>query len=297
MADSKGTFISKKIITHIDKIIRNKVRFITISGGEPTLHNEFYNFISLFSQYAKVSVISNGSQLYKMPDSRLSLIDGIQFSLYGCSDEEYALRTGIADGYTRLKSSIELIQYYNVPYKIAVTLDKDTIENIQDYIEIAIKLKATSIRLGAADNFGNELTNYRRDLEYESKKERLAEVLLHYKRIYRHAINIQLMNISTEHIAYYHMENKESSYRGLSCKYDSEHIVFSQHGRIRFCECFPETYFVIGDINDFYQQTKGRFNMEEFKNCVRNFYYQANIDSDDVTPCDALKTFYDTYIK
>ena len=94
-------------IYEIDKIIHNNVNNILLAGGEPTLHPNYLKYIELFSDYAKVSMITNGSMLYEHDPNILKKLNQIQFSIYGCDDVEYKEMTGCADGFTRLCRSID----------------------------------------------------------------------------------------------------------------------------------------------------------------------------------------------
>lgn len=106
-AKSKGEFISDEIIDTIDRQIHKKINYILLTGGEPTLHPNYLKYINRFSEYAKVSMISNGSLLYNHDPEILKRLSVIQFTIYGCNNTEYKKMTGSSDGFTRLSKSIE----------------------------------------------------------------------------------------------------------------------------------------------------------------------------------------------
>lgn len=69
-------------------IIKGKISNILLTGGEPTLHPSFLKYLEMFSDYAKVRMVSNGSQFYRYDSEALKRLSMVQFSLYGSDDVE-----------------------------------------------------------------------------------------------------------------------------------------------------------------------------------------------------------------
>lgn len=298
MASKNGEYISDETMFEIHRIVSGKVRDVLFTGGEPTLHPHFFQYVELFSKFARISVVSNGSILFKEDDPRLSMISHVQFSLYGNNDLEYKDRTGVANGFTRLKKSIKMLQKHAVPYSIAVTLNKDTIDEIEAFIKTAIELKSRIIKIGAADIFGNELLNYEYDADYLFKKENLHKTLLQYKKKYREKINVKVSNITADEIDYYAQKNKGcSTCQELSCKSGVESLVISQSGEIRACQYLPEEFFNIGGLDVLEKQITGDFKCDEFCKCVKEYYDSTRSIGSDFFPCNALEDYYRRFIE
>lgn len=294
-----GKYISDDTINEVNNIINGKVNNILLTGGEPTLHPHFREYIKLFSQYASVCMISNGSELYRYDEDTIELLDMIQFSLYGCSDIEYEKATGISNGFTRLCKSVEMVKKRNIPFKIAVTLSKATIDNIEKFIQTAVSFGARSITIGVAELFGRELTLYQEDNEYRKKVKNLPDELLKYKQIYQGKIEVKLNNIDTEHIRGF-KSNKNSVcniHDGcLNCGCGTEHLVISQDGKLRACQLLPEKEFNMGGLEQLKMYIEGDFQKEKLRQSIISFYQKEKFDEKNISPCNALRDYYSRYI-
>ena len=129
----------------------------------------------------QVSMVSNGSELYKHDNESIDELDMIQFSLYGNDDLEYKVNTGVDDGFTRLQKSVNVVKERGISYSISVTLCDKNIDKVEDYINTAIKLNSPVIKIGIADLFGREKKVSTLNEEYVNKKQALDTKLIHLK--------------------------------------------------------------------------------------------------------------------
>lgn len=290
-ASIKGQFISDETIAQIDKLIHKKVNNILLTGGEPTLHPRYLNYINLFANYAKVHMISNGSELFDHDPTVLKKLDMIQFSIYGCSNEEYKKMTGANDGYTRLCKSIELTQKNAIPLKAAITLCDSTSDHIELLIETVFRFGIKSLRIGVADVFGRGKYLYGGSNDFTKRKDELYNLLIELKRKYRHKINFELPNINAKHIT-----NHDDIYdyicrNSLQCGCGSEYLVISQAGEIRPCQMLPESWFSLKNKDAFIEHINGNFHIEALRNSVHKFYEDNNFSTSHISPCEALEQF------
>lgn len=290
-ASGTGTFISDDNINKLDKIIRGKVKSILLTGGEPTLHPHFSTYTDLFSQYADVRIITNGSNLFNIESETIRRLKHIQFSLYGCNNQEYKRNTGAEDGFTRLSKSVELAINNNISFSIACTLKAENYKLIEDYVNAALELNANIIRIGPAEPYGREQDTFNLTL-YNSNIKIFMDELLRLRKKYIKKINVALKNINIDHITNNDFSKNLSEH--LNCGFGTENIVISQSGKIRACQFLPEKYFDIGDISYLKRLIdRGGFT-KTFECCAKNYLKDGNAILK-TEFCKSLKLFCDQY--
>lgn len=294
-ARSEGRYISDNIIYAIDKIIKGNINNILLTGGEPTLHPNLLNYIELFSCYSNVRMVTNGSKLYKMDSDVLKKLDLIQFSLYGNNNDEYKMMTGVSDGFTQLMKSIEFVKNENISYSIAVTLSYNTIENAEKFIETAFKLGAGFIDIGVADPFGREISSYSKDVTYMQKVETSLSKIIELKRKYLNKINVRVNNIDVPTDSNPQINNKIYD-RCLKCGCGIEEFTISQDGKLRACECFPESVFDMGGLEALSAFIEGDLQKEKLHKSVITYFQQKRDMNFEMFPCIALEEYCKKYM-
>lgn len=131
---------AKKVSVEDYKIIQNRFGIgendiWTISGGEPTLSQNFEEIISFCRKYSShITVYSNGRMLYNLSLNTLNNIERIIVPIYGIEYEHNKyVQNNRAYGET-LESLNKIIKYS--PHKIEMKLMlSESISNIEDLIE------------------------------------------------------------------------------------------------------------------------------------------------------------------
>lgn len=287
----QGEFITDETIANINHMIYNNVNHILITGGEPTIHPNYLKYITIFSEYAKVHMISNGSLLYNHDPNILRKLELIQFTIYGCNNEEYNRMTGVKDGFTRLCNSIEFAKKNGIDIILAVTLCDATIDHMESFVKIAVDFGIKTLRIGLADIFGRGEYLFEGTSEYEKQRIKAYDMLLELKRKYRKKINFQLPNINIDHVTN-HTDIYKNVYRNsLCCGCGSEYLVISQTGEIRPCQMLPESWFSIKNENAFIEHIHGNFHVEQLQESVRKYYTDNDYETLKISPCQALENF------
>ena len=290
-ASNKGEFISESIINELQKKISGKVNNILLTGGEPTLHPNYLKYINAFSSYAKVHMITNGSVLYKHDPKILSKLTLIQFTIYGCSDDEYFKMTGNKYGFTQLSRSIKFAKRNNINVKAAITLCDQTIGHIEDFVKVAVNFGIASLRIGIADVFGRGSYLFAENSKYSNKRDEAYDTLIELKRKYRGIIKFELPNINVHHVSNHDDIIKNVHRKSLSCGCGSEYLVISQSGRVRACQMLPESFFSIGDLNTLDEHINGDFHIKELHNAIERYYNTNQFQKLNISPCQALDDF------
>lgn len=120
--------------------------YLTLTGGEPFLHPEFWKIYSELNKMGfLISVLSNGSmidesvmekfRIYGMPYS-------MKLTLYGASNETYLRTCNSPDGFSRISKAVDLLKEAGVPLKMTATIVR---ENASDLQEIYAFAKAKNV--------------------------------------------------------------------------------------------------------------------------------------------------------
>lgn len=290
-ANANGKFISDKNITELNQLIHGNVNDILLTGGEPTLHPNYLKYIDIFSEYANVHMITNGSILYNQDAAVLRKLSLIQFSIYGCNDAEYKKMTGSADGFTRLCKSIEFAKQNEIYTKAAVTLCDATLDYIEEFVKLAANFGVDSLRIGIADVFGRGKYLYDGASDFVKKREEALSVITEIKRKYRNQMRIELPNINVKHVGNHDDMYQYINRNSLRCGCGSEYLVVSPTGEIRPCQMLPESWFSIKDKNALSEHIDGNFHINQLRKSVCKYYADNDFQQLNISPCQALESF------
>lgn len=286
-----GSHMTMDTVNRINQQIGENVHNILLTGGEPTIHPHFAEIIRIFTEYASVHIITNGSRLFHIDSEAVKLLDAIQFSIYGCDNQEYGELTGNNYGYSNLQRSVEYAQKYNVLTTGAITVCDKTCDHIEKFIERAIELGLFSLRIGIADVFGRGNYMYGTDSKVQFDYNPIFSELLRLTRMYRRKIRIELPNIKKDHVCD-HQDLLKNVYRDcFQCGCGSEYLVFSPSGKIRPCQMLPEEYFTIPSANAFEEHINGDFHISDLYRATERYYAAQRFDQRDISPCEALEQF------
>lgn len=290
-ASADGEYISTEQINAISELLCKKVRGILLTGGEPTLHPHYQEYIELFSKYTEVHMISNGSVLYLHDPKPLKKLDHIQFSIYGCNDQEYQKMTGSPDGFSRLIKSIDFTKHNMIPAIVAVTLCDETLPHIEQFVKLAIELDMDVIRIGIADSFGRGEYLYSKNSTFKHHTDDALKEILTLKRQYRHQIRIEIPNIAADHVIS-HNDLCEHVYKdSLRCGCGTEYIVISPKGSIRPCQMLPEVPFSVHSENVLSEHIHGNLHKQQLSNAVHDYCRSIGCCTPDSAPCYALAEY------
>ena len=280
---------------HLFEILSEKTQSIQFSGGEPTLHPDFCNFVVEFSKSFDLSLVTNGSLFYTFPDYILSRFSSVQFSLYGYSPEQYKVFTGNDLGYYALIKSVDVANRLGIEYQLCVTLGKNTINQIEKYILFACEIGAKKIKFGLPSASGRSLSDYLSTRNYILEKSDINIAYREIKRLklkYKEKIFISLWG----HVDFVSNQRRKNIYDKdnlISCGAGSYTYVVSQEGKVRPCEFLPEDIFDMGDISIIYDFIKGDFHIEDFKSKIRLF--RKNMNACDISlysVCSSIEPYF-----
>lgn len=291
-ASVKGHFISSENIAKIADIARGNIKRIMLTGGEPTLHPDFANIADTFTEFAEVSMVSNGSIFYSMNPSVLTKLSIVQFSIYGRNNNEYKQMTGCADGFDRLSKSIRRAQELNIPVSASITLCEQTIDSVEELVQIAADFHISDLIVGLADSFGRGIYLQEHPIATEKKMDDALTLICRLKHQYRRKMLIHLPNISTKHIGS-HEDVSDHVYRcTMDCGCGSEYLVVSQDGKLRPCQLLSEETFSYKSAHALEEHINGDFHVRELSENTRKYYEANKLKWGKTDPCTGLNSVY-----
>lgn len=122
--------------------VNNGMIFLLLTGGEVFLRPDFFAIYTPISQMGLVVTIytnatlvtpSVAEQLAKSPPSSIGV------TLYGASSSSYKELTGLADGFDRCCSGIEILLSMNIPLSLRTTITKYNLHEIDAMKQLAEK--------------------------------------------------------------------------------------------------------------------------------------------------------------
>lgn len=129
-----------KILEIIDKLDTNNVLRINFFGGEPLMYPKILDAIS----YAKskgifTSLVSNGLNITESMCSKLKgNLDSIGISLHGLKEEHESL-TRIKNSFDKTIKNIQILNKYNIPVSINMTVTKNNYKSIEETVDTILK--------------------------------------------------------------------------------------------------------------------------------------------------------------
>ena len=110
--------------------------FVTLTGGEPFLHPEFWTIYNGLTEMGLlVLIFSNGYLIDEEVVEKLKANPphNIKLSIYGASNETYETMCGVKNGFTRVSHAIDLLKEAELPFYCSCTVVH---ENFKDGLEL-----------------------------------------------------------------------------------------------------------------------------------------------------------------
>ena len=107
--------------------------FVTLTGGEPFLHPEFWDIYNGMTELGLLTgIYTNGCMIDEKVVEKLKANPphNIKVSIYGASDETYEKMCGVKNGFTRVSHAIKLLQEAGLPFFCTCTMVHENIHDI-----------------------------------------------------------------------------------------------------------------------------------------------------------------------
>lgn len=109
---------------------------ITITGGEPFAHPDFWKIYSQLNKMGfLISILSNGSLIDESVIDKFNeygMPYRMKLTVYGAKDETYKRVCGVSDGFTRIAKAIDLLKEAGVPLQLTSTIVRENADDLQE---------------------------------------------------------------------------------------------------------------------------------------------------------------------
>jgi len=197
-------------------LVDNKVFYVNISGGEPTVHPDFINILKSLKNnklhfIMTTNAIFNQEKLQAFIDAKEYLI-GLKISLDG---PDY-----LSNGYIRrdinkkinkeqfklVLKNISLLKENGIPITISTCLHKGNVDKIDELLEIILKIHPVSWYISTISTSGRSLTNldiFSSDSEIEKSKWKEVEEICKDNDIFVNFIDMPSVNSKKKDSIFY----------------------------------------------------------------------------------------------
>jgi Predicted Fe-S oxidoreductases len=130
---------------------------IVISGGEPLLHADFFNFVKFaYKRNLLIGVSTNATLIDKKTATQLSnFISNVQVSLDGSNDITHGFIRNSYAAFAETIKGIKNLKHENVYVTVSVVLSSHNITEINEIISLCISLGVDKIKFQRVKNIGN----------------------------------------------------------------------------------------------------------------------------------------------
>ena len=294
-ADKQGKHLSAEEWLSIARQSKDMgTLYITLTGGEPFLHPEFWEIYSELNKMGfLISILSNGSMIdesvidkfheYGMP-YRMKL------TIYGASDETYLRTCNSPDGFTRFSKAVDLLKSAGVPLNLTATIVRENADDLQGMYAFAreknLPMQHTITVVKSSRDSVNSIEKSRFDVN-----------------CYAHELTLEKLEQNM-------LPDPDSPFAW--CASYGTSLWITWHGHIQMCS-FMSTPFVQysgnleSDHNILFEKLKNLKSPEECSSCKWKIFCQrcpgilcgesGDPEKTDVSLCNLAKQMYQQYIK
>ena len=272
------------------KFLKDKSISIQLTGGEPMLHDNFFNILSYCIDNFRTTITTTGTLINSNNVKNFKYIDNVQLSLYSHDKNIHDSITRTPGSFKKTILTIKELSNMEIPSTIATIVTKSNINHIEDIINTAYKSGANSIRFGTLIPYGRgtslsswilsekEMKNVELQLEELSKK-------------YKNKINVQTWHEYNTNLKI------NSKYKALGCGGGLLSWCISEMGIIKPCEFLDDNVYPIGNIKE--TEVKNLVWEYDFKKMPKNlikFEKKLNKENTSVKNiCKEIKQYYLQY--
>lgn len=252
----------KEIIRILENLSVKGLRSIELTGGEPTIHPDFYDILEFCAQkFVRVAILTNGTNL----NNRITELMGkhkdtvvVQTDLDGSTPELHNKIRGAARAFERVVQGIKSLAAQEVSVRAAMNVTKENLYDIENTLILAKSLGASWFTFAPVLDYGRGKDI---DTTYTIEELKYLETLKHVLKN-KHGSFFNFMTVEqSRNVLGNKSQNCGAGYRA---------VVVGPTGKVRPCPILPEEYLAIGDLNTHSVE-------EVFSNPVVNHLHQLEL--------------------
>ncbi len=185
--EKPDTLSKNEIFEVIDQMAEMKIEFVALSGGDPLTRGDLLEILEYITINHGLTGGLSTSLLTLTEDTakRIKELDVlVQVSLDGSRPEVNDWNRG-QGSFEKTMRGVKLLNRYDIPFRFAFVINKHNIRDIEDMVELGLKLGAKEIAFGKVRIAGR--AKGQEAIAYPSSQ----DMALAYKTLYRKAIEMR----------------------------------------------------------------------------------------------------------
>ncbi len=145
---------SEQYLSLLNRFFAMGVNRITLSGGEVLTKKGWNTLVDFCIDRFYTVFLTNALLVTEKTADNLKDCDEIHVSLYGCNPEVYEKITRVKGSFKKALRGITLLSNRNNHVGVSIPVTPDTVEDLQDIIDLAVSLHCTKARVGTVIPLG-----------------------------------------------------------------------------------------------------------------------------------------------
>ncbi|HCQ89739.1 MAG TPA: hypothetical protein DIU45_08360, partial [Clostridium sp.] len=160
-SSSEKAFIDYSNLINLLSHFKGKVRSLQLTGGEPLLHDNFYQILDFSKKNFSTMITTTGTLINDKNIEKFVGVNSIQLSLYSNYEKKHDEFTTLAGSHKKTVQAVKLLNKFNINSVVGTILTKNTINDIEDFIKFSIDIGVKNLRFGTLSLLGRaeSLTN------------------------------------------------------------------------------------------------------------------------------------------
>lgn len=251
--ESKDELSTHEALNVIDQLCRMRPGVIDFSGGEPLLRKDIFELVEyakskIDSSFTKLKLLTNGTLLTNEIGSKIrNFIDFVHISIDGIGVSHDLFRKSHGS-YVKAIKGIRVCVQNKIPVGITSTIHEQSIDEVEDIIDLALELKVNRLRFGFFTCSGRGTENhFYNSITYQKKRNT-------YEYIARRAKELSgVLPIDTRDRFYGMMDEDKIEDKGKGytlCRAGTRLLFISSQGYLAPCYMLNEPELYAGNVKN-----------------------------------------------
>ncbi|WDV44905.1 radical SAM protein [Clostridiaceae bacterium M8S5] len=238
-----------ELIDILEKV-NGKVPGLQLTGGEPMLHERFFDILKYCNENFGVNITTTATLITEENAPKFKGTKSVQISLYSHIKEKHEQLTNTKGSYDKTVNGIKQLVKNDINVSVAMLANHKNLDEIQLMLEFLLSMGVKRFSLGSLSKCGRGLNledHWFLDEEHRVKAE---DLLLELGEKYKGKIDIEQWNDGKDAKEPEEEEKKEDEKEreGMGCGAGTLTWCISAKGNILPCDFFPEDLFTYGNI-------------------------------------------------